>query len=413
LIGLSTPRVARVVYLDHAATTPVDPRVVDAMAEYQSAAFGNPSSIYRLARETRRAIDNARDRVAERLGARSAEILFTASGSESDNMALKGIAFARGLRGHVVTTQIEHHAVLGSAEFLEKLGVRVTYVAPDPSGSIDPDMIGRAIAPDTMLVSVMHANNEIGTVQPIEEIGRITRIKRVPLHVDAVQTTGVFDLVVDRLGADLLSLSGHKFYGPKGVGVLYIRRGTACWPLVHGGGQERGRRAGTENVAGIVGLAAALDFARTAAIETERQLTRRRDRIIEEVTRSIPGVRLTGHPTNRLPNLASFCFADVSGESLLLALDQRGIMVSTGSACTSGSLEPSHVLRAIGLADELSRGSLRVTVGKGTTDDEISYFLGELRGIIARLRADGSSERTKAPQKPAGESAVAADARLG
>jgi cysteine desulfurase len=401
------------VYLDHAATTSVDARVVDAMAEYQTGTFGNPSSMYRIARETRRAIDGARDRVAERLGARSAEVVFTASGSESDNLALKGVAFARGLRGHVITTQIEHHAVLGSAEFLEKLGVSVTYVAPDASGTIDPDAIGRAISPDTILVSVMHANNEIGTVQPIEEIGRITRSKRVPLHVDAVQTAGVYDLAVDRLGVDLLSLSGHKFYGPKGTGALYVRRGTVCWPLVHGGGQERGRRAGTENVGGIVGIAAALDLARDEATLSERRLTRQRDRVIDDVLRSIEGVRLTGHPTNRLPNLASFCFADVSGESLLLALDQRGIMVSTGSACTSGSLEPSHVLRAIGLPDELSQGSLRVTVGRRTTDDEITYFLQELCDVVARLRGATSNDRTKAPHKLAGEGSVAADARQG
>jgi cysteine desulfurase len=407
----ATPSTAQApLYLDYAATTPVDPRVADAMAVYQSAAYGNPSSMYRFARDTRRALDAARDRVADLLGARSAEIVFTAGGSESDNFALKGVAFAHRLTGHIITTQIEHHAVLNSAEFLEKFGVRVTYVAPDVTGTIDPDAIGRAIADDTILVSVMHANNEIGTIQPIEAISRITRARRIPLHVDAVQTAGVLDLSVDRLGVDLLSVSGHKFYGPKGVGVLYVRRGTVCWPLIHGGGQERGRRAGTENVAAIVGLAAALDFARAEQSDTTPRLTRLRDRIIDEIGRSLPRVHVTGHPTHRLPNLASFCFEDISGESLLLALDQRGIMVSTGSACTSGSLEPSHVLQAIGLSERLSRGSLRVTVGNRTSDDDVTRFVHhELRTIVERLRSTGAPTAAAAPKTMAGETVDGAD----
>jgi cysteine desulfurase len=372
------------VYLDYAATTPLDARVLAVMTPYLTDVYGNPSSMYRLARDSRRALDSARDHVAECLGASSAEILFTSGGSESDNAALKGVAFAHRLRGHVVTTQIEHHAVLNAAEFLERLGMDVTYVTPDASGTIDPDAVGRAITADTVLVSVMHANNEVGTIQPIEEIGHITRAKRVPLHVDAVQTAGAQDISVDQLGVDLLSLSAHKFYGPKGVGALYIRRGTTCWPLVHGGGQERGRRAGTENVAGIVGLAEALSLAVGDARSRAEHLSALRDRVIDRVRRII-GARLTGHPERRLPNNASFVFEGLSGESLLLALDRRGIMVSTGSACTSGSLEPSHVLRAIGLPDELSRGSLRVTVGSRTTEADIDRFLTELVPILERL----------------------------
>jgi cysteine desulfurase len=398
-------------YLDHAATTPLDPRVLAVMEPYLTEVYGNPSSMYRLARDSRRAIDLARDCVAECLGARSAEIVFTSGGSESDNAAIKGVAFAQRMRGHVVTTQIEHHAVLHATEFLERLGMTVTHVAPDGAGSIDPDAIGRAIRPDTILVSVMHANNEVGTIQPIDEIGKITRARRVPLHVDAVQSAGTLDLSVDRLGVDLLSLSGHKFYGPKGAGVMYVRRGTTCWPLVHGGGQERGRRAGTENVAGIVGLAEALRLALGEAPSRDTRIAALRDRLVDHV-RAIPGVQLTGHPNRRLPNNASFVFDGLSGESLLLALDRRGIMVSTGSACTSGSLEPSHVLRAMGLADGVSRGSLRVTLGTDTTDADVNRFLRELPPIVDRLRQTDDAPSPNVPDSQAGEFVVGSDARL-
>ena len=374
------------IYFDHAATTPIDPRVLEAMAPFWSEIYGNPSSIYRVARDSRRAVDEARDSVAERLGAKSSEIVFTASGSESDNAAIKGVAFAHGGRGHIITTQIEHHAVLRTCEFLEKTGHRVTYLSTDQYGRIDPDAVGRAIESDTMIVSVMLANNEIGTIEPISEIARVTAKKRVPLHVDAVQAAGYLPLEVDRRGIDLLSLSGHKFCGPKGTGVLYIRRGTPCWPLIHGGGQERGRRAGTENVAGIVGLAEALRLAQEEQSERVHRVTALRDRTIAGILTAIPDSYLTGHPRERLPNLASFCFAGVSGESLLLALDQRGIMVSTGSACTSGSLDPSHVLLALKLPVDLANGSLRISFGYENTAAEVEKVLTILPPLIRSLR---------------------------
>ena len=390
------PSRSTTIYLDHAATTPLDPRVEAAMQPFGSDKFGNPSSMYLLARESRRSIDAARDLVADLLGARNTEILFTSGGSESDNAAMKGVAFAHHGRGHIVTTQIEHHAVLRSAEFLETLGCRVTYLQTDEFGRVGPDDVARAIQPDTILVSVMLANNEIGTIEPISEISTVTRARRVPLHVDAVQAAGFLDLDVDRLGADLLSLSGHKFNGPKGVGILYIRRGTNCWPLLHGGGQERGRRAGTENVAGIVGFSEALRFAAEERSERVGRVTALRDRVIRGILEKIPNTLLTGHPIDRLPNLASFCFAEISGESLLLALDSRGIMVSTGSACTSGSLEPSHVLLAIHVPNDFVPGSLRVSMGYRNTDEEIERFLGTLPSVIQRLREEfqPSAERS-------------------
>ncbi|MGH2460290.1 MAG: cysteine desulfurase family protein, partial [Chloroflexota bacterium] len=373
------------IYFDHAATTPLDPRVLDAMLPYLSGGYGNPSRMYRIAREARRAIDEARDLVAGLLGARAPEIVFTGSGSESDNLALKGVAFAHhGKPGHIITSRIEHHAVLHPAEFLEKLGFPVTYLPVDRFGVVDPDDVGRAIRPDTILVSIMYANNEIGTIEPISDIARLTQARHVPLHVDAVQAAGTLEVAVDRLGVDLLSLSAHKFYGPKGTGALYVRRGTACWPLVHGGGQERGRRAGTENVAGIVGLATALRRASESRASRERDLTRLRDRVIGGVLERIPGARLTGHPTARLANHASFQIDGVSGESLLLALDQQGIMVSTGSACTSGSLEPSHVLLALGSSPDEARGSLRISLGKDNTVEEVDHCLDVLAGLVPR-----------------------------
>jgi cysteine desulfurase len=376
-------------YFDHAATTPVDLRVVAAMVPYFSETYGNPSSMYRLAREARHAVDGARDAVAEILGARSAEVVFTASGSESDNAAIKGVAFAHRGRGHLVTSPVEHHAVLNSVAFLEKLGYETTLVSVDRHGRVDPDAVGRAIRDDTILVSIMYANNEVGTIQPIEEIARVTRARRVPFHVDAVQAGGALDLTVDRLGVDLLSLSGHKFHGPKGVGVLYVRRGTVCWPTIHGGGQERGRRAGTENVAGIVGLAIALELAQSDREARNAHVAALRDRLIEETLRAVPGAFLTGHPSQRLPNLASFCFEGVNGESLMLALDHHGVMASTGSACTSGSLEPSHVLLALGLDAKLAAGSLRLSLGRGNTDAEVDRLLALLPDLIRRLREIG------------------------
>ncbi len=374
------------IYLDHAATTPLDPRVAEAMLPFWTETYGNPSSIYRAARDSRRSLDAARDSVAELLGAKNTEVIFTSGGSESDNAAIKGVAFAHRGSGHVITTRIEHHAVLNSVEFLEKIGYRATYLPTDEFGRVDPDAVGRAIEADTILVSVMLANNEIGTIEPISDIARVTRARRIPLHVDAVQAGGFLELDVDRLGVDLLSLSGHKFHGPKGTGVLYLRRGTSCWPLIHGGGQERGRRAGTENVAGIVGFAEAFRLAREELNERVRHVTSLRDRIIRGILDHIPDAYLTGHSVDRLPNLASFCFAGVSGESLLLALDLRGIMVSTGSACTSGSLDPSHVLLALNLPVELTQGSLRISLGHRNTGEEVDRLLATLPPVIKSLR---------------------------
>jgi cysteine desulfurase len=376
-----------VIYLDHAATTPLDARVAEAMAPFPTERFGNPSSMYQVARDARRALDQARDTAAELIGARSTEITFTSGGSESDNAALKGVAFAHGKGGHLITSQIEHHAVLHSCLFLEKLGYSATYLPVDRFGRVNPDDVGRALRDETILVSIMAANNEIGTIQPIEDIARITRAHRVLLHVDAVQAAGALDLSVDRLGVDLLSLSGHKVYGPKGTGLLYVRRGTACWPLIHGGGQERGRRAGTENVAGIVGLVRALQLATEERISRNATVSRLRDRVLHGVLDGITGVHLTGHPEQRLPNNASFCFDGVSGESLLLALDRQRVMVSTGSACTSGALEPSHVLLATGLSPSLAAGSLRITLGHENTDAEIDRLLDLLPAIAERLRS--------------------------
>lgn len=377
-----------IIYFDHAATTPLDPAVLDAMMPYLADQYGNPSSMYRIARDARRAIDDARDLVADLIGARAQEIVFTGSGSESDNLALKGVAFAHHREpGHIVTSQIEHHAVLHTAEFLEKLGFQVTYLPVDRYGVVDPDDVGRAIRPDTILVSIMYANNEIGTIEPIEDIAKVTRARRVPFHVDAVQAAGTLELLVDRLGVDLLSVSAHKFYGPKGTGALYVRRGTTCWPLVHGGGQERGRRAGTENVAGVVGLATALRLAQDSRAVHNHQVAQLRDRVIAGVLDRVPGAQLTGHPSARLANNASFRIEAVSGESVLLALDQHGLMVSTGSACTSGSLEPSHVLLALGSSPGQARGSLRVSLGKDNTVEEVDHFLDVLVGLIPRLRS--------------------------
>ena len=380
------------IYLDHAATTPVAPAVLEAMLPYFSERFGNPSSVYATARESRRAIDAARDAVAEVLGARSSEIVFTGSGTESDNLAIKGVAFANRARGsHVITSQVEHHAVLHSCDYLEKLGFRVTRLPVDRPGVVDLGALEAALDDQTILVSIMYANNEVGTVEPIREVVRIVkgRNPRTVVHTDAVQAGGALDLSVDRLGVDMLSLSGHKFYGPKGVGALYVRRGTPYWPQQHGGAQERNRRAGTENVPGIVGFAAALKLAYDRLEENNAHVRRLRDRIVAGVLASVDRAVLTGHPTERLPNNASFCVEGVEGESVLLSLDQQGIMASSGSACTSASLEPSHVLLAMGLPPELAHGSLRITTGLDNTDEQIDRLLAVLPETISRLRALG------------------------
>jgi cysteine desulfurase len=380
--------VSEPVYLDHAATTPLAPEVLNAMMPYLGDEYGNPSSIYALARGARRAIDGARDAVADVLGCRAGEIVFTSGGTESCNLAVKGVAWANTARGkHLVTTRIEHLAVLNSFEYLAKLGFEVTYVDVDEHGLVDPDAVGRALRPDTTLVSVMLANNEVGTIEPVREIGEIVRPRKIVFHTDACQAAGLLDLDVERLNVDMLSLSAHKVYGPKGAGALYARRGTLYHPQLHGGSNERGRRAGTENVAGIVGLARALTMAVEALHENVAYLRDLRDRLIAAVLRRIDRVRLTGHPDRRLPNFASFVFEGIEGESMLLALDARNVFASSGSACTSGTLDPSHVLTAMGIPADLAHGSLRLTTGLTNTPDQIDHAVDELVQVVAKLRS--------------------------
>lgn len=378
----------REIYMDHAATTPTHPDVVAAMQPYFTERFGNPSSLYDRAREAREAVAGAREQVAAALGADPDEIFFTAGGTESDNWAIKGAAAARKKKGdHIITTAIEHHAVLHTCQYLEEEGYRVTYLPVDGHGRVDPADVEEAITPATTLISVMAANNEVGTLQPIAEIGAIARDHGIPFHTDAVQAIGAVPIDVDDLNADLLSLSAHKFYGPKGTGALYIRKGTRIHNLIHGGGQERRRRAGTENVPGIVGLGAAIERA-TADIEGHtRPIAAMRDRLIREIPELIPETRLNGHPTERLPNNVNVAFRYVEGESILLMLDHHGIAASTGSACTSATLEPSHVLLALGLSHEEAHGSLRLTLGEANTDGDVDAVLGVLPGIIERLRS--------------------------
>ncbi len=377
----------RAIYLDHAATTPLDGRVLEAMLPYFTTEYGNASSIYTLGRHAMQAIDRSREQAADFLNCRPTEIAFTGCGSESDNLAIKGVAYAAQKKGnHIITSSIEHHAVLHTCQYLERFGFTVTYLPVDRYGCVDPDDVARAITDQTTLVSVMFANNEIGTIEPAAEIGRICRARNVPFHIDAVQAGGALPIDVTELHADLLSLSAHKFYGPKGVGILYARQGVRILPQMQGGSQERGRRAGTENVAGIVGAATALKLAYDELPQTTTRIRALRDRLIAGVL-AIPGAHLTGHPTERLPNNASFCFEGVEGESILLSLDLQGIAASTGSACTSGSAEPSHVLLSMGLPVELAHGSLRLTLGKDNTDADVDAVLAALPGIIEKLRS--------------------------
>jgi len=375
------------IYLDHAGTTPVHPKVLEAMLPYFSEVYGNPSSIYQEAQQARKALDEARKTVADILGAIPGEIIFTSGGSEGDNLALKGAAYAAKKKGnHIITTKVEHHAVLHACEALEKEGFRVTYLPVDMYGVVDMEEMERAIGPDTILISVMHANNEVGTIEPIAEIGRLIKGKNILFHTDAVQAVGSLDVNVDRLGVDFLTMSGHKFYGPKGVGALYVRRGTALRTQVHGGSQEKNRRAGTENVAGIVGLATALRMAYEEMESRNAHVSRLRDRLLSAVPASIERTRVTGHPTNRLPNNASFCFEYIEGESILLNLDMMGVAATSGSACTSASLEPSHVLTSMGVPVEVAHGSLRLTLGIDNTEEDIDYVLTILPGIVEKLR---------------------------
>jgi cysteine desulfurase len=378
------------VYLDHAATTAVDPRVVEAMLPFWTERYGNASSIYALGRDAHRALDEARETVAGILNCAPREVIFTSCGTESDNLALRGIAFEqrrRTGRNHIISSPIEHHAIGHTLEQMaEYFDFEVTYVPVDRDGLIDPADVERAIRPDTALISIMYANNEVGTIEPVAEIGELARAQRIPFHSDAVQAGGSLSLDVRDLNVDLLSLSAHKFYGPKGVGVLYVRRGIRFYPMQTGGAHERNRRAGTENVAFAVGLATALELAHQEAEEVNARITRLRDRLISGVLEHIPHSQLSGHPTQRLPNSASFLFEFVEGESILLHLDSMGVAASSGSACTSGSLEPSHVLTAMGYPHEVAHGSLRLSLGKENTLEEIDYVLEILPGIIERLR---------------------------
>lgn len=376
----------RIIYLDHAATTALDQRVLETMIPYFTTEYGNASSIYTLGRHAMQAIDGAREEVAEILNCRPTEIIFTGGGSESDNLAIKGLAFTAQKKGkHIITSSIEHHAVLHTCNYLERFGFHTTYLPVDHYGRVDPAEVERAITDETILVSVMYANNEVGTIQPIAEIGKICRARKIPFHVDAVQAGGALPIDVAALNVDLLSLSAHKFYGPKGVGLLYARQGVRLLPQLQGGSQERGKRAGTENVAGIVGAAAALRLAYENLPETQPRVQALRDRLIAGVL-SIPGCELSGHPSERLPNNASFVFENIEGESILLNLDMLGIAASSGSACTSGAVEPSHVLVAMDLPAEKVHGSLRLTLGNENTEEDVDALLAALPGIIAKLR---------------------------
>ncbi|MBI5874048.1 MAG: cysteine desulfurase NifS [Candidatus Omnitrophica bacterium] len=376
------------IYFDYAATTPCDPSVVEAMKPYFSEKFGNPSSIHYFGQEAKKTIEDTRSKVASFLGAREDEIIFTSGGTESDNFALFGILWGNTVRGnHVVTTAIEHHAILEPADFLEKHGFQVTYVKPDANGSISPEDIKNALTDKTVLVSVMHANNEIGTIQPIRQIADIAKEKGVYFHTDAVQTVGHIPVNVNELNVDLLSLSAHKFYGPKGVGCLYVRKGTRIQPYLRGGGQERHRRASTENVPGIVGLGKAIDICSQEMDAEAKVQVRLRDKLITEIPKRIKRVYLNGHPTQRLPNNVNFSIEYIEGESMLLNLDMQGIAASTGSACTSGDLEPSHVLLSIGRPHELCHGSIRLTLGRFTKEAQVDRFLDVFPNIVAKLRS--------------------------
>jgi len=377
------------VYLDHSATTPLDPEVLQAMMPYLTEEFGNASSVYGLGQRARQAIDQARDEVAAFYGVAAKEVIFTSGGTEADNFAFQGIAARNTDRGrHVITSTIEHDAVLRSAEALERDGFEVTRLPVDRDGLVDPSELRGALRPDTILVSIMHANNEIGTIEPIRELVAVTReLSRAYFHTDAVQSTGKIPTGIDGLGVDLLSMSAHKLHGPKGVGCLVVRSGVRLEPQMLGGGHERNRRAGTENVAGIVGLAKALGIAQRDMAKNTAHLVGLRDRLIDGVLDRIPGAELTGHRVSRLPHHASFLFQGVEGESLLLQLDMDGIAASSGSACTSGSLEPSHVILALGYPRERALGSLRLSVGKGNTDADAHLVLDRLPEMVARLRA--------------------------
>ena len=377
----------RLIYLDNAATTKVDHEVFEAMKPYFEEVYGNASSMYSFAGKARKAVDDAREVIADYLGAKAREIYFTAGGSESDNWALKAVAYAKKEKGkHIITSKIEHHAILHTCEYLEKNGFEVTYLDVDEHGLVSIEKLKQAIREDTILISIMFANNEIGTIEPIKEIGAVAHEHGIVFHTDAVQAYGHVPIHVDEMNIDLLSASGHKINGPKGIGILYIRDSVKIGAFVHGGAQERGRRAGTHNTPGIVGFAKATELAAQNMEKRASHERELRDYLIDRVLKEIPYSRLNGHPTKRLSNNANFCFRFIEGESLLIMLDQKGICGSSGSACTSGSLDPSHVLLAIGLPHEIAHGSLRLTLSEETTKEDIDYTVDELKQIVDRLR---------------------------
>ncbi|MFA5772611.1 MAG: cysteine desulfurase NifS [Thermoplasmata archaeon] len=376
------------IYMDHAATTAADPDVITAMLPYFRESFGNASSLHTLGQEAKKALENAREEVATLIGAKNDEMIFTAGGTESDNIAIQGVAHRnRKKGGHIITTKIEHPAVLNTCKHLEAQGFKVTYLPVDKDGLISAKDVESAIKEDTILITIMHANNEIGTIEPIEEIGKIAKKHSVPFHTDAVQSVGKIPVNVDKTNLDMLSISSHKIYGPKGVGALYIRNGVKLEPLVHGGGHEKGMRSSTENIPGIVGFGKACSLAKEK-LETEMQrLTKLRDTLIDNILHNVEESYLDGHRTKRLPNNVNLRFSAIEGESLVLSLDAKGIAASTGSACSSKKLEPSHVLMAIGLNEVEAHGSLRLTLGRWNTKEEVEYVCGVLPEVVGRLRS--------------------------
>jgi cysteine desulfurase len=375
------------IYLDYAATTPVDPRVLKAMEPYFSKKFGNTMSLHSFGQEAKTALEESREIVADLMGAKPSEVIFTSSATESNNLALKGVAFANRKKGnHIIISSIEHSCIMESAKWLEKQGFEITRLKVDKYGLVDPEDVKKAIKKETILVSIMHANNEIGTIEPIEEIGKICKERGVYFHTDAAQTFGKIKINVNKMNIDLMTVSSHKMYGPKGVGALFVREGVKIEPILHGGGHEMGLRSSTVNVAGIVGFAKACEIAKKEMEKEAKRLTKLRDKLIKGVLEKIPGSHLNGHPTKRLPNNANFWFEGVEGESIVIQLDLLGIAASTGSACSTEKLEPSHVLLAIGLRPEQAHGSLRLSLGRWTTEKDIDYVLEVLPKVIEKLR---------------------------
>ena len=378
---------SREIYMDNAATTRIKSEVIDVMVPSLKENYGNPSSIYKIGRDAKRILEESRETVAQAIGASAKELYFTSGGSESDNWAIKGIAEAHKSKGnHIITTKMEHHAVLHPCEYLEKNGFEVTYLDVDEYGVVKLDELKKAIKKETILITIIFANNEVGTIQPIKEIGKIAKENNVLFHTDAVQAIGHIEIDVNELNIDLLSMTAHKIYGPKGIGALFIKKGVKITPLIHGGAQEKRRRAGTENIPSIVGFAKAIEIATSNIEEDSKELTKLRDKLIKEIRENIDHVKLNGHPEKRLPGNVNFSFEYIEGESLLLSLDMVGISASSGSACTSGSLDPSHVLLCMGLPHEIAHGSLRLSLGDFNSEDEIDYVVQNLVVIVDRLR---------------------------